>query len=295
MTVKIGNILVMATALGGLTLGCGDDSAPIASGSESSGSETGSTGPGPGTTMQADDSGTTNAGSGSAEGSESSSSGEPPPVEVTVEGEVVDFVAMGTPIADAEITLFDDPSITATSDAMGLFSLGPLVAETTALFVVNPNPDYWGAIIPIDVGADPLQEDEQLAQIPSAFVDSQIMLLDPQLMMAGTVPDLDQAIMIVRLINNTAVGEGPTTVEMSPAPAPGTFYAPDAMGAPVLDQNTIEFNLLPVVVFFNVPDTAPGEISFTATHPTRECSVLYPQLPTLGQHITLVDIQCLTP
>lgn len=291
---KIGKLVAMAMALGGLTLGCGDDSGPGASGSESSGTDTGTTTPGSSTTMEADSSGTT-AGSGSAEGSSSSSSsssGEPPPVEVTVEGTVVDFTAMGTPIGSAEISLFDDPAISTTADAEGMFSIGPLMPDSTALFRVAPNAEYWGAIIPLEIGPDPLQEDEQLAQIPSSFVDFQIMLLEPQM---PVPPDLDQAIMIVRLINNTAVTEGPTTIEMTPAPPAGTFYAPDAAGAPVLDQNTIEFSALPVVVYFNVPDAAPGDISFTATHPVRECTVLYPDLPAVGQHITLVDIECLPP
>ena len=297
MAVKIGKLVAMAMALGGLTIGCGDDDAPPSGGSETGSTDTGSTGPvDPSTTtMQADSSGTTaGSGSGSAEGGESSSSsGEPPPIEVTVEGEVVDFTAMGTPIVGAEISLFDDPGgPLATSDDSGLFSLGPLMPDTTPLLVVAPSDDYWGAIIPVEVGADPLQEGVQLSQIPSAFVDLQIMLLEPQM---PAMADFEQAIMIVRLIDNTAVSEGPTTIEMSPAPDPGTFYAPNDMGAPVLDQDTIEFAALPVVVFFNVADAAPGDITFTPTHPTRECEVLYPGLPALGQHITLVDIQCLPP
>lgn len=288
---KIGNLMAMATALGALTLGCGDDSS-VGGSNDGSGTGTGSTGSGESTTMVADGS-TTAVGSGSAEGTgSSSSSGEPPPVDVTVEGEVVDFTAMGTPIADAEISLFDDPSINTVADADGLFSIGPIMAETTALFVVTPTPEYWGAIIPIDIGADPLQEGVQLSQIPSSFVDFQIMLLEPQM---PTMPNLDEAIVIVRLINNTAVSEGDTIIEMTPAPADGTYYAPDMSGVPVLNQNAIQFPALPVVVYFNIADTAPGDISFVATHPTRECEVLYPQLPTIGQHITLVEIQCLPP
>jgi hypothetical protein len=286
----------MAMALGAPALGCGDDTNPGGSGEESSGTEAGTTGSGSSTTMVAD--GSSGMGSGSAEGTssssggESSSSGDPPPVEVTAEGEVVDFSAMATPIPDAEISVFDLPGITATADADGLFSIGPLAADTTAIFVVAPNPDYWGAIIPTAIGSDPLQEDVQLAQIPSAFVDLQIMFLEPQM---PAMPDLTQAIIIVRLLNNTAVMEGPTTIDMDPPPPPDTYYAPDVDGAPVLNQNTIEFAALPVAVFFNVPDTAPGDITVTPTHPTRECEVLFPSTPTVGEHITLIDISCLPP
>lgn len=295
MAVKIGKLVAVAMALGVPSLGCGDDTAPGGSGdASSSGTEGESTGMGTSTTMVADDSGTT-AGSGSAESGaseSSSSSGEPPPVEVTAEGEVVDFAAMATPIPGAEITVFDLPGVTATADDMGLFSIGPLPPDVPSIFVVQPSTDYWGAVIPTAIGSDPLQEDVQLAQIPSSFVDLQIMLLEPQMPVPA---DLDQAIVIVRLVNNTAVMEGPTTVEMTPAPLAGTFYAPDPTGAPILDKNTIDFSILPVAVFFNLPDTAPGDITIAATHPTRECSVLFPETPTIGQHITLIDIECLPP
>lgn len=289
---KMDKRMALAMALGGLPFGCGDDDAPADGGIDSTGSDTGPAGSTSSTTEMVDDTGTTEVASASASGtdsSSSSSSGEPPPVEVTAEGEVVDFTAMGTPIADAAISLYDDPGIMATSDARGLFSIGPLMADTTALFVVAPSMDYWGAIIPIEIGSDELQEDVQLAQIPSSFVDFQIMLLEPQM---PAMPDLDQAIVIVRLINNTAVAEGPTTIDMTPAPADGTYYAPDMSGAPILNQNTIEFSALPVVVYFNVADAAPGDITIDATHPTRDCTVLFPEFPVLGQHITLVDISC---
>jgi hypothetical protein len=291
--VKIDKLVAMALIVGFPALGCGDDTSPGGEGS-GSGSE-GSTGAGSSTTVVAEES-SSGVGSGSAEegtsssGGESSSSGEPPPTEVTVEGEVVDFVNMGNPIADAAITVFDVPGVTATSDAEGLFSIGPLAPDTPAIFVVAPNTDYWGAIIPTAIGSDPLQEDVQLTQIQSAFVDLQIMFLEDQM---PAMPNLDEAIVIVRLLNNTAVMEGPTTIDMQPAPAPDTYYAPDDMGAPVLNQNTIEFSALPVVVFFNVPDSDPGDITIDATHPTRECTVLFPETPTIGQHITLIDIECI--
>lgn len=280
----------MAMALGVPALGCGDDSNPGGNSAGSSGTD-GTAGSGS-TTMVADSSSTAVA-SGSADGSSSeSSSGEPPPIEVTAEGEVVDFTAMATPIPDAEISIYDLPGVTATADGTGQFSIAPLPADMTSIFVVQPNPDYWGAIIPVAIGSDPLQEDVQLAQIPSSFVDLQIMLLQPQM---PAEPDLDAAIMIVRLLNNTAVMEGDTTIDLTPAPAPDTYYAPDSTGAPVLNQNLIQFAALPVVVFFNLPDTAPGDIAIEATHPTRECEVLFPEVPTIGQHITLVDIRCLPP
>jgi len=286
--------MAMALAVSTIGIGCGDDTTTGSGGNGSSGS-TGS-GSGSSTTVVADDSGgTTDAGSGNMEGSDSSSSssGEPPPIEVTVEGQVVDFSNMAAPIPGAEISIFDLPGLSATADDMGLFSIGTFLANTTAEFVVAPNVDFFGAIIPAAIGEDTLQEDEQLAQIPRVFVDLQIGFLQQDTPTLD--PDLTAAIIVVRLLNNTAVMEGPTTIEMDPPAPPDTFYAPDAAGAPVLNQNTIEFAALPVMVFFDVPDSSPGDISFTATHPTRDCEVLFPEFPTVGEHITLVDIQCLPP
>jgi hypothetical protein len=274
-------------ALAGLTLGCGDDGDPGGGGSDT-GSDTGTTAT-PMTTTGADSS--TGVGSASGESGESSSSSGGPPVEVTVEGNVLDFVLMG-PIADAEISIYDDPTLTATADDQGFFSIGTFPANSGALFVLAPTDQYWGAVIPIDIGMDPLQEDTELTQISTSIVDMQIEGLMGQM---PAMPDLTQAIIIVRLLQNTAVMEGDTIIEMDPPPPDGTYYAPDANGAPILNQNAIQWPVIPVVVYFNVPDTEPGNIQFTATHPTRDCTVLYPDLPTIGEHMTLVDVECLPP
>ncbi|MCH9686553.1 MAG: hypothetical protein K0V04_34285 [Deltaproteobacteria bacterium] len=282
----------MALALGGLSLGCGDDAAPGGNGGTGTGTSTGATGDDTATSMTPNDSGSS-AGSGNMEGSESSSSsGDPPPVEVTIEGQVVDFVSMAAGIGDAEISVYDMPGLTDTADNEGMFSVGPFDADTQATFLVAPSENYLGAVIPVAVEDEPTQDGQQLAQIQRLFVEGQIMALEPQM---PAMADLTEGIVIVRLLNNTAVMEGPTTVTMDPAPDPGTFYGPDANGAPVLDQTTIEFAALPVLVYFNVPEANPGEISFMATHPTRICEVLFPDFPVLGEHITLVDITCVPP
>ncbi|MCX4242233.1 hypothetical protein OEB96_16515 [Paraliomyxa miuraensis] len=283
---RIGKRVAMVMALGALTVGCGDDSGVGSGEDSSSGSDTGASE----STTAVADSTSTSAGSGSAEGSSSSSSssGDPPVEEVVVEGEVIDFVNT-QPIPGSEIALYDNASINTMSDGEGLFSLGPLTPNSVQTFVLAPSADYWGAIIPVDVGTDPLQEGVQLSQIPSEFVDLQIMFLQPQM---PVPPDLNQAIIIVRLTSVSAVSDGPPMVEMMPAPEDGTYYAPDASGAPILNQTTIENTLLPFVVYFNVPDTDPGDISLSATHPTRECTVVHPAVPTLGQHISLFEIEC---
>lgn len=276
-------------ALAGLTFGCGDDDSTPGGAGSSSGSSTGAPTTGTPTTTGVDSS--TGVGSGSASESGESSSSTGPEVEVTVEGEVIDFV-LSQSIPESEISIYDDPSITATADDMGMFSIGTFTPNTGALFVLAPLETHWGAIIPVDIGSEPLQQDVELTQISTNIVDMQIMGLEGQ----DPVPaELERAIVIVRLLNNAAVMEGDVTVEMDPAPDPGTFYAPDPGGAPILDQNLIQWSVIPVVVYFNVDDTDPGDISITATHPTRECTVLYPELPTIGEHMTLFDVQCLAP
>ncbi|MEM7153325.1 MAG: hypothetical protein AAF799_10820 [Myxococcota bacterium] len=291
---KTSNLVAMALALCIPAVGCGDDSGTGSGGADGTGGSTTGDVATPATTTGADSTGAESTGVASNEGdgstSTADSTGEPPPVEVTVEGEVVDFVAMATPIAGAEISVFGNPGPTATSDAEGLFSIGTFEPDTTAHFVLAPNETYLGAIVPAAIESDELQEDQQLSQIPRAFVDIQLMLLEG---MMPEPPDLTQSIIIVRLINNAAVMEGATTIDMTPAPAPGTFYAPDETGAAILNENDITFGALPVVVYFNVDASDPGDISFEATHPTRDCEVLFPDFPTLGEHITLVDITCL--
>ncbi|MCA9709454.1 MAG: hypothetical protein KDK70_26675 [Myxococcales bacterium] len=274
----------MMMALAGLGLGCGDDTT-TGSGTSGSGSSSGDETMASGTTVVAD--GSTGMGSGSAESDESSSSGEPP-LEVTVEGDVIDFV-LSSGIGGAQISIYDDPSITAMADETGFFSIGTFPPNTGQLFVLAPSAEYWGAVIPVDIGMDPLQEDQELTQISTAIVDTQIMQLMNQM---PATPNLDEAIIIVRLLQNSAVMEGDTIIEMDPPPVDGTYYAPDAGGTPILNQNAIQWGVIPVVVYFNIPDSTPGDITFMATHPMRECTILYPELPTIGQHMTLVDVDC---
>lgn len=292
---KTNKLVILAALALAPALGCGDDGGP-GGGNGSGDSGTGSTGatsnPNPTTNADSDTgvaTGSMDSGDSDSGGGESSSSGEPPPVEVTVSGQVVDFV-LEQPIPGSEISIYDDDTLTATADDEGLFSIGTFEADTGALFVLEPNKTHWGAIIPVTIGSDPVQEDEELTQISNDIVDMQIASLDGQ---NPADPNLEQAILVVRLLNNTAVAEGPTTITMDPAPTPDTFYAPDENGAAVLNQNTIEFSLIPVVVYYNLEDTDPGTISITAEHPTRDCEVLYPDLPTIGRHMTLVDVQCL--
>ena len=277
------------------SVGCGDDSAGGSgdgTGTES-GTSTGDDTTGSMmtmTTMSADSS-TGGAGSGD-QGSEDSSGSSGDPAGVTVSGLVEDLNPLAMmPIPGASISVFDDDTITATASAVGEYEIGPVPANAFSTFLVAPSELYMGSVIPIDIGDGPTQEDEQLARVSREFIDDQIALLEDG-MPLDPAPDLDQAIVIVRLLSSNVLAEGNVTVTMDPAPVAGTFYAPDSEGAPVLDSNEMAFAFLPVVVYFNIAPDAPGAYGFTFDHPTSTCDVVYTDVPTVGEHISLVDVRC---
>jgi hypothetical protein len=244
-------------------------------------SDTGMTAP----TTQASQSGDSGSSGGeSSDGADSSSGG---PVPVLLSGEVQDLVFSAT-IPDAEISVLDQPGFETTSDMDGLWGIGPIDPNQDIVFQVAPSMDFVGALIPYAV-EDEDDDNVRLAQISRSFLSDQEMLLAAQMPAAV---DPDGAILIVRLASPTALMDGDVTVDMTPAPVAGTYYAPDVSGAPILDSNVISFSLVPVVVFFNLPETGPGDITFAFTHPTDTCVTAFTNLPTMSDHITLVDVTC---
>ncbi|HET6583691.1 MAG TPA: hypothetical protein VFG69_09590, partial [Nannocystaceae bacterium] len=151
-----------------------------------------------------------------------------------------------------------------------------------------PTAEYLGSVIPLTV-PDADTDAQPLAQISLATVQMQIDGLSSQMPQPA---DLAQSIVVVRLVEKDATGGGGATIDMQPPPMPGTFYAPDATGQQTLDLNVIEFQLLPVMVYFDVAPGDAGVITITATHPERTCTVAHPSFPTLGGHVTLVDVSC---
>jgi hypothetical protein len=220
----------------------------------------------------------------SAEGSGSEeSTGDLP--EVVYGGDVVDLMLQAG-IPDAVITVFDAPGLETVSDGAGLYEIGPLPLDPPPIFLLAPNDDYFGSVRPVRPIETVEPDAVDLAQISREVIDDQIELLQPQ---EPAEADLEQSIIIVRLLNAQAAG---ASVELDPPPEPGTFYAPDSQGRPVLDSNVMQFSLLPVVVYFNVAPAAPHDYVFTATHPTRECTIARPDFPTLAGFITLVEVSC---
>lgn len=246
---------------------------------------------GTGSSGSTTDSSSTGSGSGSGTTDTGASSSSGASMGVTVDGEVIDFI-LAAPVAGAEISLYDDATVTALANANGMFSLAPVPASAVAHFAVAPSVDYWGTLAPVDVGPEPVQTGIELAQISRSIVDLQYMGLAPQM---PAVLDATQGLIIVRLIQNTAVIEGDVTIDINPPPAPDTYYSPNPDGVPVLNQDLIQWSVIPVVIYFNVSDTNPGDLTITATHPVRMCTVVHPQFPTLGEHMTLVDVSCPAP
>jgi len=281
---------------------CGDDS----SGGEGAATDASSSGADDGaTTMDqptsngtmvsdsVDDSTSASGSSGETLGGSDSSSSGGTPTEVFLSGEVADFNPLAPgPIEGAQISIDGIPGIEAVSDARGAFSLGPVDPDQNVVFMIPQTVEYWGAVIPYHVPTTD-DDDVQLSQISEAFVDAQIDILDDDLENQPAQIEPGTAVIVLRLIQTTAIGEGNVVVTMDPPPAPNTYYAPtNPGGAPVLNSNEMQFSLLPVVVFYNLPVTAAGDITFTFEHPVRECTTAFTNFFTADHHVTLVDVDC---
>ncbi len=289
--------LTMAVTFGALALGgCGDDGG-AGSGDGTTEGSTGGTATDTSATMTnmttptsdgsiSGSGDTTGDPSGSSSGGGESSSGGP--TQVTLSGEVENLVFM-TGVPDAEVSVLGMPGFEATADADGAFEIAPIDPNQNIIFEVAPSTDFVGSYIPYAV-EDEDDDGVRLGQIERTFLETQEGLIMKQ----GAAPfDPTLSIVIVRLVSTTALMDGALTVEMTPAPAADTFYAPDAGGMPILNSADITFGLIPVVVYFNVPISQPGDLSFSFTHPTDTCSTVFTDFPTAEDHITLVDVQCM--
>lgn len=264
---------------GGSGSGSGDGSSSTAAASSSGGE-----------TIGVDGSGSSSA-SGDTSGGSDSSTGEPP-AEVMISGEVHDYGTLAAaPIAGAEISVIGTPGVTATSDADGNFTLGPVPSSTELFLEVAGTAEFVGTVYPYTTGTTDAT-DLELVQVSTETVTMQTEAVVAQ---GGATADLGLSIAVVRIMQSSALSEGPVTVTMSPAPEAGTHYAADMSGTVVVDQADIVFSLLPVMVFFNVPEYAAGEVEVTATHPTRTCTVRHPDFITVASYLTVVEVDCVIP
>jgi hypothetical protein len=190
------------------------------------------------------------------------------------------------PIGFAQMSLLDEPDSGTVSNSDGTYSIEGLAPGSFHRIRLDGNVNYWGAIVPVQLEDESLDEYD-LSQVSTDVIDLQVGALQQQ---EPTVTvDETAAVVLVAINQNTATG---ATVTLDPPPAPNTYYAPDADGAPILNSNMIEWGLFPVAIFFNLPPGDEGTYSIEVTHPDRECTVQDPQPPTLERHINLVYVDC---
>jgi hypothetical protein len=269
--------------------GCADDAS---TGGDSNGTEdTGSTetgnGDGDGDPSGDGDGDPTGDGDGDPSGD---GDGDPLPTEITVGGEVRDFFVMSG-IEGANVSVKDLSGFETVSDADGKYSLSGMPPSTEVFFLIDGNEDsYWGGVRPAMLPANDTNN-LQLGQVSNQLIDTQLNIVkqqDPEI-----EPDETKSIIIVRLLQPTAVG---ASVTFDPPRPPSTSYGVNADNQPVLDSPMIDSSLLPFWVAFNVdPDNDGGAYSITVDHPERECEVLHPVFPTLPRYVTLIDINCPPP
>lgn len=274
-----------ALALAGalvLANACGKDD-PKGGGGDgsSSGSSSGdpTTGTTSSTTAMADSS------SGGVDGSSSSDGG---PVVLSISGIARDFFAMA-PLVGAELSLIDEPGFETVTDDAGNYAIEGLAPDSFHRIAIAGNDSYWGAVVPARLGAESL-DDYDLSQVSNDVIDIQIGALQMQDPMVTV--DETAAVFLIALRQNTATG---AVVTIDPPPPDGTYYAPDASGQPILNQNTIEWGLYPVAIVFNLPPAPEGTYTISVTHPERECTVEDPEPPTFERSINLVYVDCPAP
>jgi len=224
----------------------------------------------------------TSSSSSTTEVADSSESG---PSTLTVSGVVTDFFAMG-PIGFAQLSLLDEEDSETVSNSDGTYAIEGLEPGSFHRIRLDGNVNYWGGIVPVQLEDEAL-DDYDLSQVSTMVIDLQAEVLQQQ--EPTVIVDEDASVLLVAINQNTATG---ATVILDPPPEPNTYYAPNADGAPILNQNLIEWGLFPVAIFFNLPPGDEGTYTIEVTHPDRECTVQDPQPPTLARHINLVYVDC---
>jgi len=269
------SVLTFGLALS-LATGCADDVST--EGSDEVGTETDSD----------TDTDTETGESGSDTETETETETETGVTEIIVAGEVTDFFTMQG-IAGADIAVIDMPGFETVSDDEGKYSISGLPPETELFFRIDGDEEsYWGGIRPA-MTPDMDTDDLQLGLVSNALIDTQLGYLQMQNM--DVEADETKAVTIVRLLHPTATEEG-ATVTFDPPLPPDTFYGVGADDLPVLNTTEILSGLLPFWVAFNLDPAELGTYSVSVEHPTRECTVLHPQFPTMPRYVTLIDVSC---
>ncbi len=209
-------------------------------------------------------------------------------ITVTLSGELSDRI-FDLPIPDAAVSVHGMPGFETVTDANGLYTIEGLAPDSELFIIVDPSADFFGSVVPVGTEA-PGGQDQDLAQVSRMFVDTSKGIVES--MGSETLDMVTKGVIFARVIQNTAVGEGPVTVDMTPAPVVNTYFGLDPNGNPILNTNTTEYGLLPVVLFANLDPADAGTYSISAAHDVRTCTPVYATFPVLAEHLTLADVNC---
>jgi hypothetical protein len=193
------------------------------------------------------------------------------------------YASPRTPVPGVTLYLDDDPTVATTTDAEGQFTLSGVPAAGPAWIQVAPDGVSAGTIHGVAVegadvtGVELFRWDRDVA----AALEDQVVAMDPTVTFFP-----GGAFMVV-------VSDLPqTTIALAPMPPPGSHYALDAAGAPVLDAVTPDSAESPMVVFFNLGLHDPGDYDVTATHPSATCASVLPSPPTSIQYVSFAHVTC---
>lgn len=203
---------------------------------------------------------------------------------LSISGSVVDLV-LGTAIPDLPVALYGDPAFATVTDPAGEFRFDDVPPGLEDFIVAADSEMYWGTVAPVFVDDSDVQV--EVLQIQKGYLDTQFDRLQGQ----DPNVDLDETKGgIIGLANTIEV-----TVDLTPPPMPGQYFAPDAYGNPWLNQNETAWVLVPYVAFFNLEPGPPDTFRVDARHvePALACTIAAPSPPTIALHVSLVEIECL--
>lgn len=202
-------------------------------------------------------------------------------------------------VPGARVWAYSDPKISAVADEVGTYTIGPLPPEQEVILVVDP----------VSAEAAPLGEDLlggiSLTQTLTHDFNTTPIVLVPENAIDERAVDqvaLDasrSAVLVGFQLFSGIVGvesllDGSVTVTMDPAPSEGTYFPTSPEGSPTITA----LGGIPgprSAIFYNLPETTPGEIRVTVEHDNPDkwdCAPIRDKWPTIGGHVTFVYIAC---
>lgn len=212
---------------------------------------------------------------------ETDTDAEPGPV-VTVRGRLTSTIGLDVPQAGMKVVLVGDETVETLTDAQGAFALAGVPAGGARFIAAIPTQEYVGSIVGIDVPFIDL-EDVKVPRLSRLDVKSIVDALTLQ------NADLEYDTTSGNLLVTS--NRGDTVITVEPMPGPGTYYALDAEGTPVLGANASQY-FVPSVIYFNLAPTPAGTLQVNATHATSSCVVPLSQPPVVSDHVSWLRADC---